>query len=140
MGWDEPRCVWCHKTGGAIETLRVCVPNVPIFSDKAQDIDVSVHTEHRDETRRYYARLYKNARTFLLTIFLGVIALIIFAVLGWELGEAAVVIYYGVVFIVFPLSNGTTFEIAGIKNSIKFVQITGVAFIIGGSALFYAAL
>ena len=59
MSWDEPRCVWCHRTGGTIEPLRVRVPNVPIFSDKEQDIDVMVHAEHKDETRCYYIHLYK---------------------------------------------------------------------------------
>ncbi len=138
MSWDEPRCVWCHKTGGTIETLHVSAPAVAIFSDKEQDLDVLVHTEHKDETRRYYARLYDNARTFLLTVLFGVVALIIFAVLGWELGEAALVIYYGVIFVVFPFATGTTFEVAGIKNTVRFIQITGAAFIIGGSILFYA--
>ena len=50
---------------------------------------------------------------------------------------AAITIYYGVIFIVFPFSNGTTFEIAGIKNSIRFAQISGAAFIVGGSILLY---
>ena len=136
MSWDEPRCVWCHKTGGIIEPLRVRVPNVPIFSDKEQDINVMVHAKHKDEMRHYYARLYKNARTFLLFVLFGTVALIVFAALGWEAG-AAITIYYGVVLIVFPFSNGTTFEIAGIKNSIKFAQISGAAFIIGGSILLY---
>ena len=137
MSWDEPRCVWCHKTGGTIEPLRVRVPNVPIFSEKEQDIEVLVHAEHKDETRRYYARLYRFARVFLLAVLLGTMATLSFAVFGRVPGETAVVIYFGIVMIVFPFANGTTFEIAGIKNSIRFIQITGAAFIVGGSILLY---
>ena len=102
MSWDEPRCVWCHRTGGTIEPLRVRVPNVPVFSDKERDIDVLAHTEHKDETRRYYARLYKNARTFLWSVLFGTVAMVVFAVLGWEPGAAAVVIYLGVIIIKYP--------------------------------------
>ncbi len=138
MSWDEPRCVWCYKTGGIIEALRVHVPNVPIFSDKEQDIDVLVHPEHKAETRRYYARLYKNARRFLWAVLFGIVAVMVFAALGWELGATAVLIYLGIVFVIFPFTTGTTFELAGIKNSIRLVQITGAAFIIGGSLLLYA--
>lgn len=139
-GWDEPRCVWCHKTGGTIEPLRVRVPDVPIFSDEEQDSDILVHAEHRDETRRYYARLYSNAHTFQLTMLFGVIALLVFAVLDWELLANTVVIYFGVVLVVFPFCNGTTFDIEGIKNSVKFARISGATFIIGGSILLYAGL
>ena len=138
MSWDEPRCVWCHKTGGTIEPLRVRVPNVPIFSEKEQDIEVLVHAEHKDETRRYYIHLYKNAHTFLWSVLLGTVALMVFAVLGWEPGATAVLIYFGIVLIVFPFSNGATFQVAavaGIKHTVRFIQVTGAAFIVGGSIL-----
>ncbi len=140
MSWDEPRCVWCHKTGGIIEPLCVRVPNVPIFSDKEQDIEVLVHAEHRDETRRYYARLYRYARVFLLAVLLGTMATLIFAVLGGIPGETAVVSYFGIVFVVFPFANGTTFEIVGIRDSVRFAQITGIVFILAGFALLYVAV
>lgn len=48
-------------------------------------------------------------------------------------------IHYGVTFI-FSFSNGTTFEIAGIRNSVRFVQISGAAFSLGGSVALYAVL
>ena len=135
MGWDEPRCVWCHKTGGTIESLRVRVPNVPLFSDAEREIDVLVQTEHRDEARRYYDRVYKNNRVFLLSMVLGVVALIIFAALGWEPGSAAVIVYFGIIFIVFPFTTGTTVELMGIRNSVWLARVTGVVFVVAGFAL-----
>lgn len=135
MGWDEPRCVWCHKTGGATESLRVRVPDVPIFSVAERDMDVLVHTEHRDEARRYYDRVYKNARGFLLSVALGVVSVIVFAVLGWEPGSAAVIVYLGIIFIVFPFTTGTTVLLVGIRNSVRLARVTGVVFIGAGFSL-----
>lgn len=133
--WDEPRCIWCHKTDGKLKLLLVRVPNA--FGLKEHDVSVSVHTEHEDETRRYYVLLCRYARTFLLSVLLGVVALVVFAVFDWEPGPSAVVIYYGVIFMALPFATPTTVEMVGIKNSVRLARVAGVVLIVGGALLHF---
>lgn len=133
---DGPRCVWCHKPDGTIKPLLVRVPNA--LGVKEHDVSVSVHSEHEPETRRFYGHLSRYARTFLLSVLLGVTALLVFAALGWGPGEAAVLAYTGIIFMVFPFSTGTAVELMGIKNSMRLTRTAGVVFLIGALSLLFA--
>ena len=138
MSWDEPRCVWCHRTGGRIEALTVRAPNA--LGTKEKDVDVLAHANHEDETRRYYACLRKNVRAFVRSVLLGMVALLAFVVFNWEPGATIVLIYLGIIFIVFPFSTDTTLELMGIKNSVRLARASGVGFILSGFVLLCVAV
>ena len=80
------------------------------------------HIRKRNVSRNY-ALLYRYARVFQLAVLLGTMATLIFAVRGGIPGETAVVSYFDIVFEVFHFANGTTFEIVGIRDSVRFAQI-----------------
>lgn len=130
---DEARCVWCHKSGGTLKTLSARVPNV--LGTAEREVSVAVHPAHETEAHRHYAYLGRYARTFLLSVLLGVAALLVFAALNWEPGSAAVMVYFGLIFVVFPFSTGTTVELMGIQNSVRLARVTGAIFIVAGLVL-----
>lgn len=96
---------------------------------------MAVHPAHETEAHRHYIYLSRYARTFLLSVLLGVAALLVFAALNWEPGSAAVTVYFGLIFTVFPFSTGTTVELMGIQNSVRLARVTGAIFIVAGLVL-----
>ena len=126
---DEARCVWCHKSGGTLKTLPARVPNT---LGTVGEVSVAVHPEHEAELSRFLAYQRRYARLFLLLVLLGVVALLIFAALGWEAGATSVIAYYGVLFIVFPFATPTTVEMIGMKSSVRLVRVAGFVLLVAG--------
>ena len=135
IGWDEPRCVWCHKTGGTIESVTVRVPEA--LGRKEQDKTVSVHIEHEAETKRYYRHLCRYARLWLAVGVFGIIMGIFLSYLNWIPWFIFIMVYFGVITIVVPHSDDLIVELAGIKSARTFNRVVGVILVLSGFSLLY---